>query len=307
MAPPLLGFIQGGDRLSAYLMGRVFYTELPSYLKLTLLALADVAEDDGSRVMLGQARLARKVGCTDRSIRAHLTALRDLGHIEKVGRLGSHGQDRYQIIVGSLPSHEQIALLFKGARPDAADRPETDSDRRPSVPSTGDPASLDRKLLSDDSSVTHQQDSSEKVLAPTTSTLPSTVTAIEARRPPDDLFEAMFEVWIGQPYTTEVARSITGAARGKLNAACGQLRTAGATAEQIHRIPAAWNLMWQGANPPTFTPNAAAAHWPALVAAMERGYVARGNGQGRDEKTDRMVREITEPRTEFVPGLGELR
>ena len=144
--------------MSAYLMGRVFYTDLPAHLKLTLLALADVADDDGTRVFLGQRRIARKVGVTERSIRNHLSDLREQGFIEKVGRVGARGQDRHRIVVEALPTHEQIALEFP-LRAATGDRPEDVADRQPDVASTGSPVSPDRQPTSADSSVDSPVDS----------------------------------------------------------------------------------------------------------------------------------------------------
>lgn len=138
-------------------MGRVFYTELPLHLKMTLLALADVAEDDGTRVMLGQQRLARKVGASDRAVRRHLGDLRDLGFVTKTGRVGARGQDVHRIVVEALPTHEQIAMMFPRSRPDTDDRPDDMSARTPEVGSTGHAASVDRTPVSADSSVTHQE------------------------------------------------------------------------------------------------------------------------------------------------------
>lgn len=139
--------------MSALLMGRVFYTDLPANLKLTLLALADVADDDGSRVFLGQKRIARKVGCSERSIRTHLGELRKLGYLTKLTRDGSHGQDRHGIVVDKLPSHEQIALMFPRAAKVADRQPA--ATRQDSDVSTGSTASVERQVVADDSSATH--------------------------------------------------------------------------------------------------------------------------------------------------------
>jgi biotin operon repressor len=108
--------------MSGLVMGRVFYTELPAHLKLTLLALADHAEDDGTGIFVGQARLARKTGASERAVRGHIAELRELGLIEKVGRVGSRGSDKHRVVVESLPTSEQIALMFPGRPAEVADR-----------------------------------------------------------------------------------------------------------------------------------------------------------------------------------------
>jgi biotin operon repressor len=109
--------------MSGLVMGRVFYTDLPAHLKLTLLALADHAEDDGTGIFVGQARLARKTGASERAVRGHIAELRELGLIEKVGRVGSRGSDKHRVAVERLPTSEQIALMFSAPRPaELADR-----------------------------------------------------------------------------------------------------------------------------------------------------------------------------------------
>ena len=84
-------------------MGRVFYTDLPSSLRFTLLALADHANDDGGGVFVGKARLARKVGLSVRAIYNNLRALRTSGYLIHEGRTGPRGTARYRIALAMLP------------------------------------------------------------------------------------------------------------------------------------------------------------------------------------------------------------
>lgn len=149
--------------VSAYLMGRVFYTELTLALKMTLLALADVADDDGTGITLGQARIARKVGCSERTVRRHLDDLRKYGYVQKIGRVGARGQDRHSIVVEALPTHEQIAMMFPRPATDA--RPANLADRPPTATSTGHLASVDRTPMSADSSVDSSVDSTPPLAA----------------------------------------------------------------------------------------------------------------------------------------------
>lgn len=92
--------------MSAYLMGRVFYADLPGHLKLCLLALADHAHDDGSHVFPGQARLARKVSVAMRTVRWQLVELQRLGYLVRAARLGPHGATSFQIPLARLPTPE---------------------------------------------------------------------------------------------------------------------------------------------------------------------------------------------------------
>lgn len=125
-------------------MGRVFYTTLPGPLKLCLLALADHANDQGTSIRVGQVRLARKVGVTDRAIRSSVNRLVSAGYLVQDPRRGQRGVNRYSIVLSKLPSTTDIDQLPHDPDDDQGvdSRPEESSGRRSS---TGSPASLDRK------------------------------------------------------------------------------------------------------------------------------------------------------------------
>jgi hypothetical protein len=103
-----------------------------------------------------------------------------------------------------------------------------------------------------------------------------------AARPRDTLFEALYFVWLGKTYDP-ADPGLTPGARGKLNKAAADLRKAGAHPDDVLAVAEAWVALWPGRSPPTWTPNACAEHWPALVAQMRRGYVARGSPPGSGE------------------------
>jgi hypothetical protein len=241
-------------------MGRVFYTELPSHLKLTLLALADVAEDDGSRIMLGQARIARKAGCDERSVRRHLTALRMLGYVEKIGRVGPRGQDRHRIIVEALPTHEQIALEF--ARPDNLSDRTPVADRQPVTESTGHPASVDRTPAAANPSVTHQI-TRQKELAPTSS---------PRRRERDRMFETLAFL-DGFDYTDPGGRRPNDDERGKLNRAAKLTRQS--ISDDVDLLNAAIRSWPEVMGDALCTARGVSSNIGRLIAAVEHGIVAR--------------------------------
>lgn len=65
---------------------------MPGNVKLLALTLSTYADADGTRVRPGQGTLAGVVGVTDRTIRRHLTILKDdLGLLELVSRGGGRG------------------------------------------------------------------------------------------------------------------------------------------------------------------------------------------------------------------------
>jgi hypothetical protein len=116
-------------------MGRAFYTMLPVAQKFLLVALCDHANDEGGGVFVGQKRLAIKVGTTDRTVRANLSALRELGYIVRTHKGSGDGRrgipDHYQIVVGMLPDDAYISSMVAAGTPEesSADVPGTPEDR----------------------------------------------------------------------------------------------------------------------------------------------------------------------------------
>lgn len=272
--------------MSALLMGRVFYTELPAHLRLTLLALADFADDDGGSLFVGQNHLAMRIGASPRTVRANLGTLVDMGFLIPIDRVGSHGVNRYEMDLTQLPDDAAI-----GERKRVMRRPEDIAgrksvDRKPTSTSTGSPLpTVDRKPTSyEPSELQPSEEPSEKLLAPPASTPLS-----------DGIFDALYEIWLGRPYPGRADSQLTDRAADKLGMATAALRKAGATSDLVRQMPAAWIHVFPGARPPTWTPNAAIEHWPALVAWIERGYVPRGSA---DESADRLARlEASEAET----------
>lgn len=103
-------------------MGRAFYTLLPVAQKFLLVALCDHANDEGGGVFVGQKRLAIKVGTTDRTVRANLATLRDLGYIERTHRGSGDGRrgvpDHYRIVTEMLPDDAYIAAMVALGTPE---------------------------------------------------------------------------------------------------------------------------------------------------------------------------------------------
>jgi hypothetical protein len=103
----------------------------------------------------------------------------------------------------------------------------------------------------------------------------------------DLIFEGLYEIWVGQPYPGRADAGLTPRNRDRLGTAAAQLKAAGATPEMIRRLPEAWCGVFPGRSMPTWTPNAAVEHWPALAAWISRGYVARGTDEGDAAKLRR--------------------
>lgn len=129
--------------MSVHLLGRAFYADLPAHLKLTLLALCDEASEDGSGICIGQTRLARKVGATDRTVRSNLAQLDVRGWIRKLPtKNAKYRTDQWEIDVAMLPTgpetssgHTPETVSGQEPGPEVERRP----DRKLSVVQTGSP------------------------------------------------------------------------------------------------------------------------------------------------------------------------
>jgi len=87
---------------------------VPPAVKLLALVLATYADPDGTRVRPGTTALAAVTGGSDRTVRRHLTALRQLGLLQQVSRGGGHGgsgiTSEYRLTV-PLDLLERVRLL----------------------------------------------------------------------------------------------------------------------------------------------------------------------------------------------------
>lgn len=237
--------------MSALLMGRAFYADLPPRLKLTLLALADHANDDGTGVMVGQERLAAKVGVERHSIGRYLARLRELGYIERTrqargpgrGRRDAGAPDHYRLVVEALPQNMERSV--------------------PSFPP--EPENMEHIVFhkpSDISTNLSCRDNGDTELA----------FARSRARKRDPVFEALFQLETGLAYSPEVGKTaLTRKARASLNAAAAEIRETGISPEELRAAIAAWPRVMGSA---TCTAQAVAKHLPRLRAAA-RGVVFR--------------------------------
>jgi len=87
--------------MSVRLMGHVFYLPLPPADKLVLLAMADHADDDGTKCYLSVHRLTQKTGYSRRGVQKIIRRLEKAGFLIPRRHLrGGHGLAReYRIIV----------------------------------------------------------------------------------------------------------------------------------------------------------------------------------------------------------------
>lgn len=99
-------------------------------------------------------------------------------------------------------------------------------------------------------------------------------------RPADPVFELLFFIDAGLPYTTENAQGLTKTARGALNRAAGEVRETGVGIEDLRAAITAWPEVMDDA---TCTANAIAKHLPRLLAAS-RGVVARGRAPSDQDR-----------------------
>src|SRR5436190_23102192 len=84
---------------------------MPTTTKLVALTLAIYGSRDGSGIHPGEARLARELGLSERSVRGHLRTLRDLRLIVRESHGGSRSglADTYRL---GLPNDLDPALII---------------------------------------------------------------------------------------------------------------------------------------------------------------------------------------------------
>lgn len=103
--------------MSGLLAGKVWQSNLSSHLKPLAAAMADIANDDGSRVFPSVAYLAWLLGKGDRSVQNGLAELKSLGIIEAVAyeKGGRNHPTEYHLIESNLPYRAPWKDVRKGA------------------------------------------------------------------------------------------------------------------------------------------------------------------------------------------------
>lgn len=115
-AVPFSG-LSGGCALSGLLAGKVWLSDLPPELKPIAATLADIADDDGSRIFPSIAYVAWRLSRTRRSVDDGLAALRDLGVLHVVSQGG--GRERvteYRMLEDMFPKRESWTQFRNNAK-----------------------------------------------------------------------------------------------------------------------------------------------------------------------------------------------
>lgn len=103
--------------MSGLLAGKIWQSNLNSHLKPLAAAMADIANDDGTRVFPSVAYLAWLLGKGERSVQSGLSELKSQGVIEVVAfeKGGRNHPTEYRLIEASLPHRIPWKELRKGA------------------------------------------------------------------------------------------------------------------------------------------------------------------------------------------------
>jgi hypothetical protein len=103
--------------MSGLLAGKVWQSNLESHLKPLAAAMADIANDDGSKIYPSVAYLAWLLGKGERSVQQGLAELKTLGVIEAVAFMtgGRNHPTEYRLIETALPYRTPWKELRKGA------------------------------------------------------------------------------------------------------------------------------------------------------------------------------------------------
>lgn len=103
--------------MSGLLAGKVWQSNLESHLKPLAAAMADIANDDGSRIYPSVAYLAWLLGKGERSVQQGLAELKALGVLQVVAfeSGGRNHPTEYHLIEGNLPQRPSWKEFRKGA------------------------------------------------------------------------------------------------------------------------------------------------------------------------------------------------
>lgn len=121
--------------MSVRLLGKAFYADLPSHLKLLLIALCDEANDQGQGIFIGQEHLGRKISADERTVRRNLEQLRKRGWLVRLStKHPIYHTDQHEIAIKMF--NDQPDILSGPQNP-----PDTDDqdDRTPMTGTTGHP------------------------------------------------------------------------------------------------------------------------------------------------------------------------
>ena len=102
-----------------------------------------------------------------------------------------------------------------------------------------------------------------------------------AARERDGIYETLFALAAGLPYTLENRKVLTKASASALNTAVRDVKATGVTEAQLVDAIRQWPTIFDNA---TCTPTAVAKWLPQLRAAAERGIVTRGGGRPSDDE-----------------------
>jgi hypothetical protein len=245
--------------VSVRLIADVLDSALPTTQRFVALVLANYADDEGENAWPSVKTIADKTGYSASTVRTSLRGLEELGVLEQAAPANTlRRPTTYRVVASQLPHREPLS----SGRPHRQLAPRAPAgggqgtgSRRGTPPGAGAEPSVEPSPIRQ-----------------------SSVAIAPRSRPTDLIFDGLYEIALGKPYVSGEPDGLTVAARSALNTAVRDLKAAGATPELLADVPAAWQLLFAGPNPPTCTPSAIAKWWPQLVAVIERGYIARGSG-----------------------------
>lgn len=227
--------------MSVKVMAWVWDQELPTSMKMLLLAIADHADDEGDNAWPSKSRLAKKVGLSENRIRQMLRALEADGWIETGRQQGG----THRTPIDKRPNLYRIIMTNRGLTHEAP------------------PATPPRRGLAHEAprGITHEAPRGLTHEPLTISSTSSTSiggdsdTESPRKRKADPLFDAMVEA------CSINALRLTTSSRGALNRAVKELREVGADPDQVADAARAYRLKYPEA---AITPQALAKHFPAL-------------------------------------------
>lgn len=230
--------------------------------------LARYADYGTGELFAGQARMAKNLSCTDRTVRTYMTELKVVNAVAVVRRRWNNSSITVIAIDAPLLPSEVEALVNDSPEAEFRTTPEADFRTTPEADfhltrtSNLEPDKLEPALtiaplernVEEPPSETFQEE-----------LLPSVVPQ-KKQRATDEVWESLIEACQINP------AEITSGARGGYNRAAKELRDVGATPALIRSKAAAYRISMPKA---TLTPSALAKHWAGLEGYVDSPTVSK--------------------------------
>jgi hypothetical protein len=254
------------DQLSPLFTWRSAITEsgLPPTVRLVALALSLHMSERGDSCFPARQTLADETGLSVRSVDKAIKQLEEAKYlvVDRPAKTKGRGHmNTYRATVPSAREEGRTRFALRSGRANLATR-------------KGEPRSPESVI--------------EGVSIPESSNPTGSRSLARPARERDPVWEILFTLETGEPYSTAARRKLTRKAADRLNAAAAEIRATGTSPEDLQAAIAAWPRVFPRA---TATAHAVASHLPRLLAAS-RGVIFAGPAEDSADEIARRAEAL---------------